>query len=160
MSLSRRNFLKSGALTALSAGCLLSSFSSVLGQGLKHSTPVSSPGAPRKIRRGLLGYYRKSAFEPYVGSTFRVNTGWGRTIDLTLANVSEYRPHPDTRITLAEQPETESFSLLFKSSERLPEFSAIHSLDHDALGRFDLFLGYNKLEDGTILYEAVFNRLI
>jgi hypothetical protein len=55
-------------------------------------------------------------------------------------------------------PRMEQFSLLFRGpqSPRLPQ--QIHGMEHDKLGRFELFLTAIAGDQQGITYEAVFHR--
>ncbi len=160
MTLSRRWFLKGFTLTAFTFGSTLGGLNSAAGQNPKHSTPVLDSKPQRKVKRELLSYYNRSAFDPCVGSTFRVNTGLNKKIDLKLVQISDYHADPNTRISLLKGRETETFSLHFSAKERLPEFTSVYRIEHDALGAFDLFLVYRYQQADVHFYEAVFNRVI
>jgi hypothetical protein len=56
--------------------------------------------------------------------------------------------------------QTNSFSLLFISEERLPQFTTIYKIEHGALGQFDLFLTASTGKQGELYYQAVFNHLL
>lgn len=155
MLVPRRKFLKSGALTALTAGIVL---------GLPDFTYAKSgcvsnmmPGADllRGAAAGKLYELRRETFEPYVGTIFN-GRGHGRQAALKLVSIRDYEPKPES-ITKQSIP-TESFSLHFKSSRPLSE-NSIHLLGHESLGEISLFLTCSKCEDGKFSYEAVFNHL-
>lgn len=158
MSVSRRKFMKSGTLTALSAGFTLSTF----GLGFAQKSKQGGPTVDRKIPikgRFPLGYYTRESFQPYIGSIFQAPNALGKMISLTLISVTAYQPQTKTKIATKTAPESDSFSLTFKTSRRLPQFTSIHKISHPALGKFDLFLTPRETGDGAIYYEAVFNRL-
>lgn len=172
MSVSRRKFMKSGTLSALSAGITLSTFGLGFAQKTKQegtAVDKKSPTVDRKIpivdrkipvKAGdPLGYYTIEAFEPYIGSIFQAPDALGKMVSLTLVSVTPYKPRVKNRpVTKTVVSETDSFSLTFKTTQRLPPFTSIHKMSHPALGNFDLFLKpYEK--EGTMYYEAVFNRL-
>jgi hypothetical protein len=158
MSVSRRKFMKSGTLTALSAGLTLSSF----GLGFAQKSKQGGPAVDRKLPikdRDPLGYYTFETFEPYIGSIFQAPNALGKMVSLTLVSVTAYQPRAKTKLATRTAPASDSFSLTFKASKRLPQFTSIHKVSHPALGKFDLFLKPYEAADGTIYYEAVFNRL-
>jgi hypothetical protein len=173
MSVSRRKFIKSGTLGALSAGLTLSAFGSGFAQKTKQEGSVvdqKSPNVDRKIpivdrkipvkvEQDPLAYYKIEAFEPYIGSIFQAPDAQGRMVSLTLVSVIPYQPRKKSKVaSKTVVSATDSFSLTFQSTQRLPPFTSIHKMSHPALGNFDLFLKpYEK--DGTMYYEAVFNRL-
>jgi len=160
MSVSRRRFIKSGALTALSAGFLFKGGEALVsGQksGQVHTTVERR--VPAEAQRNPILYYKSSTFESYVGGTFIGRDALGRPIELELVRATPYRPNPRTRITTARTRETESFSLLFRAPRALPEFSSIQGIEHAVLGDFDLFLKPSRGDNGEIFYEAIINHL-
>jgi hypothetical protein len=149
----RRTFLKTGTLTAISAGLTLSTAHSILSQdrGSHHEIPIEA-------QRDKLFQFTRGTFEPYVGDIFQAPNAVGEMISLTLADVSAYKTKEGTKLTTKLPRETDAFSLTFTSSERLPKFTSIHKLSHPALGEFDLFLTPHQQKDGTYTYAAIINR--
>ena len=82
-----------------------------------------------------------------VGTPFRVESGGGEPVELTLTEIIENDRGPGW----------ESFSLLFGGA-RGALLQGTHELDHDGLGSFPLFLVPIADVGGEPLYEAVFNR--
>jgi uncharacterized protein DUF6916 len=158
MSVSRRKFMKSGTLTALTAGFTLSTFGLGFAQKSKQGGPSVDRKSPIKSRDPL-GYYTCETFEPYIGSIFQAPNALGKMVSLTLMSVTPYQPQAKTKIATKTAAGSDSFSLTFKASKRLPQFTSIYKVSHPALGKFDLFLKPYETADGTIYYEAVFNRL-
>ena len=156
--LSRRSFLRSGTLTALSLSLAAGTGRLVFGQRRKGSNPGLDFQIPDSIRQDPLLYYNQAAFESYLGSTFTAFGAAGGMANLTLVSVTGYKPNPDTVITTAKARETECFSLRFNASDSLPTFIPIHTLNHDALGKINLFMTERKTDRGEIFYEAVINH--
>ena len=61
---------------------------------------------------------------------------------------------------LGGSPRQVQFSISFEGTRETPLSQGCYSLQHDALGVFDLFLVPIGREDDRVIYEAVFNRLI
>lgn len=160
MPISRRFFLKSGTLTALSAGLVFAPNLSAFGQKGRRETNALDRQIPSKARKDLLNYYTRETFESYIGSNFQARGARGEKVNLTLTKVTAYKPQPKTRITTGKVRQTESFSLTFSASGPLPPFSNVPSLHHDVLGKLDLFLTSHVDEAGNFFYEAVINRII
>ncbi|MCM3905169.1 MAG: hypothetical protein ND866_26030 [Pyrinomonadaceae bacterium] len=158
MSVSRRKFIKSGTLTALSASLVFKAAESAFGQKSKPDRPISKFEVPYEARQNPIIYYDRVTFEPYVGGTFIGRDARGRTIELRLLRVTEYKPNPSTRITTGGTRDTDSFSLTFNASRSLPPFTSIHAIEHPVLGKFDLFLQRSD-DSGQIIYQAVINHL-
>ena len=158
MSLSRRKFMKTGALTALSAGAIFMAAESAFGQKKAPRRPVSKFDVPSAAQQNPILYYDRATFEPYIGGTFIGRDARGGAVELELLRVTENKPTSRT-ISKGRSRETESFTLTFNASKVLPEFTSIHVIEHPVLGKFDLFLqraGYNS----QIVYQAVITHLL
>jgi uncharacterized protein DUF6916 len=158
MQLPRRNFIKTGTLTAVSAGLAASgarfAFSQDRGSNKKgdYEVPITAEG-------DAVFMFTAATFLPYVGGIFQAPNALGYKVPLTLEKVITYKKKEETKLQSKEPRPSDSFSLVFSSSERLPQFTSIHKVSHPALGEFDLFLTPNKTKHGTMTYEAVFNHI-
>jgi hypothetical protein len=158
MAISRRRFIKSGALTAIAAGVALNpqtlAFAQRRTQGtsLGFQIPVAAQKEPTYM-------FTSGTFQPYIGSIFQAPDARGRMISLTLVSVTTYKPSKSTKLSTGTSVETDSFSLIFKASSALPEFTSIHKVSHSALGKFDLFLSPHSLAGKERIYEAVFSHI-
>ncbi|MEP6635305.1 MAG: hypothetical protein ABJB97_01175 [Acidobacteriota bacterium] len=160
MSLSRRKFMRSGALTALSAGLLLKSGNLTFAQKARKVVDTGIGfQVPLTAQKDILFLASQATFEPYIGSIFQARGANGAKVNLTLLSVTPYKPNEKTRITTGKAPVTDSTSLMFKATGKLPSFSSIPSLYHPALGKLDLFLTLHEAENGRIFYEAVINHI-
>lgn len=154
MFLSRRSFLKAGAMVALAGGIPLSAAALANGQqsGARLSQPTLGGQLPAEIYSDPLFYYHKSTFVAYLNTRFRFQTKALRWVPLWLMEVRNVGPVPG-----AATPGRECFSLIFRSQTRFRQNT--YTLHHDALGKFNLFLvpvgRFNKWQN----YEAVINRL-
>ena len=156
MSLTRRSFIKAGALGALTAGLLLKSGALSLGQSLKRVSPKLDFPVPYEAKKAPTFYYTRSTFEPYIGSIFR-SRARGRYVNLTLLSVSDCTPSAKSQKVTTKARTSDCFSLTFRASASLTELTTIQQIEHDALGNFDLFL--TRRDEGKIIYyEAVFNH--
>jgi hypothetical protein len=167
MSIARRSFLKSATMTTLSAGLAIGSAHLIFGQQAGNGRSLRKTGASAgadfpisiEAESNPLFFFRSSTFSPYVGDIFQVPNARGETIEVTLTGVSDYKMNRATRISTGRLRQSESFSLTFTASERLPQFTSIHRMSHPALGEFDLFMTSHQTENGTFVYEAVFNHI-
>jgi hypothetical protein len=153
MQLPRRGFLKSGALTAVTAGLAISGAQFAFAQG------PGSFAIPREAEESTLFSFTQETFKAYVNSIFQAPNARGEMVSLKLVQVSGYKAKRSTRISTSLSQELKSFSLSFSAQERLPQFTSIHRMRHPALGEFDLFLTSHELANGTFTYEAVFSRI-
>lgn len=159
MSVSRRKFIKSGALTALSAGLIFKAGESAFGQKRVPNRPISRFEVPYEAQQNPILYYNRATFEPYVGGTFIGRDARGRSVELKLVSVKEYKTNTETKITTGKTRMTDSFSLTFSASSSLPPFTSIHVIEHAVLGKFDLFLQRSG-DNSQILYQAVITHLL
>jgi hypothetical protein len=162
MTLPRRKFLKSGVLSAISAGVVFGSARAVLAQKTKNAsaTIVTDAAASMPMEAQLDPVFRftRATFDSYVGDIFQAPDARGQMVSLTLVRVESYKPQRGTRIATAPSRFTDCFSLSFRASSELPPFTSIHTVSHPALGSFDLYLTPQRSADG-ISYEAVINHV-
>lgn len=166
MPINRRSFLKSGALSALTAAAGLISAAPARGQEKvrrKLSAPRSTPEVqiPYGAEQSPLFYFTQETFKPYVGGIFTASAGM-RSISMTLVEVSDCAPKAPAKLTRGRVVATNAFALIFSSSdeERLTDLTTIYTMSHGALGEFPLFLTRRDGPAGTAIYEAVFNHLL
>ena len=162
MSVDRRSFLKAGALCALTAAFGLVHFTPARGQGRTKVTatprPIPETRIPFRAKQSPLFYFTHETFRPYVGGIFIVSAG-GKSVRMTLVEVSDYTPKPVSELTPGGVPPTNSFVLTFSSADDLTDTKTIYHVQHGALGEFPLFMSRRDGPAGTSLYEAVFNHL-
>jgi len=109
--------------------------------------------------------FTAATFEPYVGGYFQTLNARGQMVALKLLKVQKFQTRKVEKFRLRAEImlsaiQTNSFSLLFISEERLPQFTTIYKIEHAALGQFDLFLTASTGKHGELYYQAVFNHLI
>ncbi len=153
MSLPRRGFVKSGILSAVTAGVALSYPGLLLGQEGKPSFTIPLPAQSDPVFS-----FTQSTFEAFVGDIFTAPNARGGRLELKLAKVAGYQISSKTNLMLMRTEQPRTFSMTFTSASELPKFTTIHRLNHPRLGDFDLFLSRTQAEDGTYLYEAVISH--
>ena len=164
MTTSRRRFLKSGVMAGLFASVCLDSLMPATGQKGTEKTPkrpekkAASTLIPDKAKMNEVFYFTKSTFDPYLNTEFRVRTA-KVTTRLTLVEVMDFNAEAASRGS-KRSVKGESFLLVFKADKQLPKGVTILNLEHDALGKFELFLGnWKKWSDPRgIYYQAVINH--
>ncbi|PYS81022.1 MAG: hypothetical protein DMF67_18325 [Acidobacteria bacterium] len=162
MSFTRRRFLRSGAITILSAGLVFRPGVLAFGQDAKR--PDSARGLhpiPLQAQQESVFNYTRATFEPYIGGVFTTRGVGGGTVELTLVAVRDWNPKPKSKLRVAEAvtSRADCFSLVFRASDNLPELTTIYRLEHGALGAFDLFMTRSEDPQGQIFYEAVINHV-
>jgi hypothetical protein len=108
--------------------------------------------------------FTAATFEPYVGGYFQTLNTRGQVVALKLLKVEKFEARKKQKFEMRaaimrNAVQTNSFSLLFVSEERLPQFTTIYKIEHAALGQFDLFLTAGTGKQGELYYQAVFNHL-
>lgn len=156
MNVTRRKFLRAGAVSALFAGLTLAP--SKLAFGQKKQRKPATPDAP--TQSDPVFSFNASTFAPYVGSEFMLAaTARGRATGARLERVSDFQQ--DLRKRRLATHGGECFSLVFSApapKRGVPQ-QATYRVEHAALGRFALFLVPGPVSDGSVTYEAVVNRL-
>lgn len=89
-------------------------------------------------------------FSGHVNTTFRVMLDDTNSIELKLIELSE----------LLLSPQQERFSVLFKGPKEPFLAQGTRRFVHDQMGDFDLFIVPIGADDGSVSYEATFNRLV
>jgi len=95
-------------------------------------------------------------FLPHLHSKFEMHAENLSSTPMELIQVSAAMPTTDKDHHISYT----SFSLLFRGPFGMTQESGMYSLDHDKLGKLDLFLSpVGKLKD-QVLYEAVFSQRV
>ena len=144
MSVSRRRFLKAGAV--MSAALVLKPGTFVFGRDSLLSHNSLNPDHR----------YRREMFEPYIGDVFRVRIE-KQMVDLKLVAI-ENVPSASRGITTGKVARTDCFSMEFQTTTRLPAKARMHNLNHSKLGTFGLFMSQSK-KGGKFLQTAIVNHV-
>src|ERR1700742_1123113 len=139
MSLTRRIFLKSGAMSVLAAGFLIQPARSAFAQSLRPNNPALDFQVPYEAKLSAVFSYTRETFEPYIGGVFQTRGVGASTVDLTLVSVHDCKPDAKSLNVTKKSRPSECFTLNFRASGPLTELSSIYKLRHGALGEFDLF---------------------
>ncbi|HEX7295080.1 MAG TPA: hypothetical protein VF251_04950 [Pyrinomonadaceae bacterium] len=158
MRLPRRKFLKTGMLSAISAGLALSA-GRVVAQ--KQRTPIVTSldpllDLPVDVQIDPVASFKPETFKPYIGGVFTAPNARGEKIELKLLSVANFKHTKSTKGGV----KTESFSLTFQADAELSPFTSIYKINHPSLGDFQLFLTNHTNESGELLYHAVINHLL
>lgn len=158
MSLTRRIFLKSGAMSALAASVLIQPVRLAFGQSLRPNNPAVDFQIPYEAKTTPVFSYTRETFEPYIGGVFQTRGVGGSTVDLTLVSVHDCSSDAKSQKVTKRARASTCFTLNFRASGPLSELATIYRLEHGALGQFDLFLTRRGEKDEVISYEAVINH--
>lgn len=92
-----------------------------------------------------------ATFETLVGTKFRIALGDGGVLELVLSQVERHEAHPG--------PRTQPFSALFHSPAEAKRFlpQQTYLLEHETLGKLEIFLVPLGPDPQGMRYEAVFN---
>jgi hypothetical protein len=154
MSISRRGFLQSACISAVAVGMFSGSAVSIFGQKGELKDSKGYFQLPPQALGERLFHFTQATFEPYLQSDFRVTVGPYKVVNLTLVKVEDQRPRKG-----AQREEGECFSLLFKADGKLSDLQQTYVLQHEALGKFSLFLVDAGEKEKEIHYLAVINHM-
>ncbi|HEY0100744.1 MAG TPA: hypothetical protein VGB76_17490, partial [Pyrinomonadaceae bacterium] len=101
-------------------------------------------------------HFTQATFEPYLQSDFRVTVGPYKVVNLTLVKVEDLRPRPRKGMA---RTEGECYTLLFKAPDKLSDLQQTYVLQHEALGKFSLFLVEAGEKESDVYYLATINRM-
>ena len=159
MPVTRRSFLRSGATAALTAAVALKAAPLAFGQISSKPDTTRDFQTPYEAKQSPLFTFKRETFQPYVGGTFRVRAG-AHAVDMTLMKVRDHVLSARGKGLTKKARPSDSFTLVFSSSEKLTDLTSIYDVEHAALGSFVLFLTRRDGPDGTYFYEAVFNHAL
>lgn len=156
MTVSRRKFLRAGTMIALSAALPLGLTTLAAGQKRKAAPPrpEETRPIPAAAQRDPLYHYTRETFAAYVNSIFIVNSI--PLAEIVLVEVKETPLVVDKRATRV--PVGECFTLTFRGPNRTRFTQNTYTLDHAALGKFDLFITPTDRPGEEQNYTAVINR--
>ncbi|CAN5588040.1 hypothetical protein BH10ACI3_BH10ACI3_21090 [soil metagenome] len=144
MKITRRRFLEAAPIAA---GVALQLNGSALGQGGGRGI---SPGGD------LLSTLGWNSFLPYTNTSFSFRDSAGSVVDLRLTNMIDQVPV----IPSLAAKNGECFQLVFTGPTGRPLKPDVYSVEHFALGNFDLLISVGTTGRRGITYEAVINRNI
>src|SRR5215207_809866 len=151
MTVTRRNFLRSGAMGVLLTSFALDTVPLAFAQSPHRPDPSRDFSIPYEAKQALTFYFKRETFEPYVGGVFKLSAG-ARSVSATLVSVRDCTPHPKNKSTPKSRP-TDSFALVFKADGKLTDLTSIYNVEHAALGKFPLFLSFREGPGGNYFYE-------
>ena len=151
MVVSRRGFIKRGSLLVLAAGVSLGSADRIFGRDTSIESGAIQGDLPPSGDTPAAFNYSKATFTPYVNTVFRIYSGSSIVIT-TLVKAEDIGPVPDQNVVGSE-----CFVLKFSGTQTLPQNT--YRIEHDALGRFDLFLVPAGKDKKGVYTQAVINRL-
>lgn len=149
MSISRRHFLRTGAVVCAAAGApmslsALAAEERSLGNGHTQSTGTTPD------------LMSKAAFAPHLNSVFFIRLQNGEEISAELIELRDCGPA--RRQKANTRAARECFALAFHTTAQPPLAQNTYRLEHRALGRFDLFIGPVPGKKRGQVYEAIINH--
>lgn len=160
MATPRRDFLKSAFMSIAAAGLISQSARFAFGQKGQSDRLKDAHGnyqIPAQILGDPVFHFTRATFEPYMQSEFRVSVGPYKTVTLTLVKVEDQRPQSRQKGTL--RMEGECFLLLFQASGKLSDLQQTYVIEHEALGKFSLFLVDASGKSKDTYYSAIINHM-
>ena len=159
MKVTRRSFLRSGAMTVMLTGLALDSVPLAFAQQLRKSDPSRDFEVPFAAQREPQFYFRLGTFMPYLNGIFTLSAG-ANSVEATLISVRKVTPTPGSAKVTRKWRPTDCFTIVFQANEKLTDLTNVYDVEHAALGKFPLFMTRRDGPRGTYFYEAVFNRAL
>lgn len=103
----------------------------------------------------MLESFHFETFAPRRGETFCVHFDTEDRVELTLIEATNFTPATSGP---GDGRTGERFSLVFRGPRERLLPQRIYEFEHEALGRFPLFITAIGVEEEGFLYESVFNR--
>ena len=160
MPVTRRSFLKSGAMTVLTVSIVAGAGASAFAQE-QHNPHgrTSDYEIPFEVQQSPIYFFKAETFQPYVGGVFTVRAG-SHSVEMTLKKVLDCTPSEQSKKVAKKVRQSECFALIFSSPGELTDLTTIYDVEHAALGKFALFMTKREGPGNTFFYEAVFNRAL
>ena len=89
-------------------------------------------------------------FTENLNTKFQIPVNDSQRVEVELAEISE----------LKKTPRNEEFAIVFRGPKEAFLGQGMRPLEHDQLGKFDLFIVPIRDDDKGYYYEAVFNRFL
>ena len=160
MTVTRRSFLRSGAVTVLLTGLALDSVPLAFAQSLRRFDPSQDFLPSSEAQREPTYNFRRETFEPYVNGVFTLSAG-AQAVGATLVRIEDCSPtETKSKKVTKKWRLSNGFILVFQAKGKLTDLTTVYDLEHGALGKFPLFLTYREGENGEHFYEAVFNHTL
>jgi hypothetical protein len=161
MPISRRIFLRAGTMVVLGAAAQATLAKTVVGQkssGVRMDA-VTGFQVPEGSLTDPLTYYNKATFVAHLNSDFQLRRQNSSTSVVTLIKVVDCGPSKSklNRNRTAQVGNAECFALVFQGVTQLPQDT--YTVEHGALGTFQLLLVPSGKRTDVPTLEAVINRL-
>ena len=160
MTVTRRSFLRSGAMTVFLTSLALDTIPLSFAQNARQSDPSQDFQVSFEAKQEPTFYFKRETFQPYLNGIFKLSAG-ANSVNATLISVRDCTPGPKSlKVTKKSRP-SDSFALVFRAEGKpLTDLTTIYDVEHGALGKFPLFLTRRDGPHGTYFYEAVFNHAL
>ena len=155
MNVTRRKFLRAGAVSALFAGLTLPPSKLLFAQKKRKHEGFD---IPHESKTDPVFYFNQLTFASYVGTEFKLVTGTrGKGVGVRLTEILDRQK--ELRDARRSTHEGECFSLFFRGPARKSPSQETYRMEHPALGQFSLFLVPGGERGDGVTYEAVINHL-
>jgi hypothetical protein len=146
MSLSRRKFLRTGTLVALSAGIPLKTL-------VASTISQASSFLPTDNQLNAGSYLNRESFSRQLNTKFSFAHKEVQGVSVKLIEVNDMTPK-----TMAKSGK-ECFGVVFIGPRNAPLRQETYAVTHESLGKFDMLVVPIASHHEGIYYEAIFNRL-
>ena len=160
MTVTRREFLKTGTIVGLTATASVGAAGPGVGDILRLTGDDLTKGYPISVDARLDPLYRftRARFLENLNTTFRFFNSVFRHVDLKLVQVKEINPLAGRAI--APESEKDCFSLTFIGPLNTPIEQGTYTVAHEQLGKFEMLVTSLGPTRFTTRYEAIINRLV
>ena len=160
MTVTRRSFLRSGAVTVLLTGLALDSVPLAFAQLSRRFDPSLDFLPSSESKQEPTFNFRRETFEPYLNGVFTLSAG-ANSVEATLVAIEDCSPTEEKSKKVTKKWRLSAgFILVFQAKEKLTDLTTVYDVEHGALGKFALFLTRRDGPRDTHFYEAVFNRAL
>ncbi len=163
MAISRREFIRTSSMLAISASLSLgiTNFAMAQKRGATPAQTNSGFAVPYKAQLDPLFQMTRVTFSQYLSTKFTIDPGYISPVETTLIEVKDLRSAADIKKNL---PGKDCFRLTFKASGTVSHRGMLKQgtfqVKHGALGDFELFVVPSSDKSGDVFFEAIINRLV
>lgn len=160
MNITRRRFIKTGALVTLAASVPFSSSIFAAQEKLAATQSGAKTGSfpiPYEASTDPTFNLTLASCASFLNTKFSFQIEPRKTISLTLVEINDLKAARGKRQAIVS--DKECFSLVFAGSAKTPLPQGVYQLNHYALGKLSLLLVPVSRNQQRPLYEAVINRL-
>ena len=149
MPISRRYFLRAGAVTMAAASAPISLNVLAAARGARNNAAAPQPDSAPALMS-------KAMFAAHLNTTFLIRPHNAQAVRVKLVELEDCGPAPQQQG--AAHAGAECFALAFSAPAQRALKQSTYRIEHHALGQFDLFIAPMKSAKHGQIYEAIINH--